>query len=360
VADLRERFLAESPVRGRLGHIYGILTNLLTRPSKAWPHLLPRDYVAATRAAWRASWAGIPDSLGHALEATLLAPYAWADRLATYYANRYRSAFTWTYLLAPLAVLAALGAEFDEAPRKTYWAIANVAVLICLLGLYWVGRRRLWHERWLDYRSLAEQLRHLTVLLPLGHANPALRVPAHQAAGDPRATWVHWYLRAVARQSGVFPAVMDRPYLAACRRLLRTELEQQVEYHATLATRMHSVHARLHRVVVILFVGALAAGGLKLIHGFPLVVTPLAAMLAALGGATHGFLSQGDFQSLARRSTGVRAGLQRLAARLDRLPAPSTRALGDLAEATADVMSGELIDWRVEVGEKPLTLPHTH
>jgi hypothetical protein len=164
----------------------------------------------------------------------------------------------------------------------------------------------------------------------------------------------------VARQAGLFPAVLDAAYLGGYRRLLRSELSQQAEYHASLAARLHALHHRLHRVVVILFVTALAASGLHLAHIYPLVLTPLTALLPALGGATHGFLNQGDFQNLARRSQGVRAGLQRLLLRLDRLRTPSGKVLGDLAGATADVMGEELIDWRVEVGEKPLTLPQTH
>jgi hypothetical protein len=359
VADLRERFLSEPAARGWLGHAYGIITNLLTRPTKLWPRLLPRDYVASTQVAWRASWRTVSERLTAALEAALLAPYAWADQLATYYANRYRSAFTWTYLLAPLAIVGAFAAEHDPA-RERYWLLGNAAIVVLLLVIYFVGRRGQWHQRWLDYRSLAEQLRHLTILLPLGRADPSLRVPAHEASGDPRATWVHWYVRAIARQAGLVPAVMDAPYLAACRDLVRTELTHQAAYHAALAERMRAVHSRLHRVVVVFFAGALAAGAARLSGLYPIMTTSLTALLPALGGATHGFLSQGDFQSLARRSEGVRAGLERLIARLDRVRAPSSRALAGIADAAIDLMGSELIDWRVEVGEKPLSLPQTH
>jgi hypothetical protein len=182
---------------------------------------------------------------------------------------------------------------------------------------------------------------------------------------------VNWYVRAIARQAGLVHAVMNAPYLAACRLLLRTELMDQIAYHGGQAVRLRALHHRLHRFVVTLFVVALVAHGVHMAEEWLLrqrtplmryfwVLAPLAALLPAVGGATHGFLSQADFQSLARRSEGVRVGLQRLVDRLEGLDTPTGRSLRRVAAAATDVMGSELIDWRVEVGEKPLTLPHTH
>ncbi len=359
VADLRERYFAEPAVRGRLGHLYGILTRLVSRAGKPWPRLLPRDYLDATRATWRALWVNVPDSITRPVESALLAPYAWADQLATYYANRHRSAFTWSYLLAPLAVLLAFGKDHDNAHR-IYWIIGYVAVLVSLLTLYWVGKRSLWHERWLDYRSLAEQLRHLVIFFPLGKSRVDLRVPAHAASGDPRTTWVHWYVRAVAAEAGLVSAVVDQEYLAGYRALLSAELDEQITYHTALAANMRGLYRRLNRVVVALFVAGLGTSVLALFDVFPLLVTPLAALLPALAAAVYGFLGQGEFRNLARRSEGVRAELQALLLRLQKRRSLTNRSLERAADDTVEVMGGELIDWRVEIGGKPLSLPKAH
>ena len=359
VPDLRERYFTETPVRGRLGHFYGILTRLVSRAGRPWPRFLPRDYVAATRAAWRRLWVGIPDTMTAPLEAALTTPYAWADQLATYYANRHRSAFTWIYLLTFLAVLFAFGKEHDEA-HLLYWVLGYILTLVCLLGLWWTGKRRLWHERWLDYRSLAEQLRHLILLIPLGRGRPALRVPVHAAAFDPRATWVQWYVRGVASQTGLVSAVVDARYLDGYRALLRAELREQVEYHAALATSMQSVQRRLDRLVLALVLGGLAASALSFTHISSSALIPLTALLPALGGAIYGFLGEGEFRAIARRSQGIHAGLQGLVARLDKLRAPTSRSLERVAEAAVEMMGGELIDWRVDIGGKPLSLPKGH
>jgi hypothetical protein len=47
-----------------------------------------------------------------------------------------------------------------------------IAAELVLLGLiafiYAIGRAHRWHERWIDYRLLAEYLRQLSFLMPLG------------------------------------------------------------------------------------------------------------------------------------------------------------------------------------------------
>jgi hypothetical protein len=377
IRDLREAYVRETAVRGRLGRAYDLLLNLLkvpakqivTDPRKLWPKLLPVDYVAATQRAWKAEWdrePALPQAMRAPLERWLLAPHAWADHLATYYARRYRSAFTWTYVLAPVAVLAALWDYFEEPHHlgPSVWAGVEVAALVSIVGLYAYGKRRLWHERWLDYRSLAERLRHLTFLWPMDRAAPARLGPAHHAGGDPRATWVEWCVHAVLREAGLFQATMDAAYRNACRVLLEKEVcdeeRGQVRYHRDTAARMRSVHHGLHRFATILFATAFL---LSLAHFVPPLAgsghkeafTMLAAVLPALGAAIHGFLSQGDFQNLARRSEGMRADLEDLAFRLK--VADTAAALGDLAEETAEVMGAELIDWRVGIEGKPPSLP---
>lgn len=360
VADLRERYFAERAVRGRMGRLYGAVTRLVSWTKPLWPRLLPSDYVAATRDAWQRLWTGIPQSVTGPLERALVVPYAWADQLATYYANRHRTAFTWIYALTFFAVVVAFGKEHDVPDHRLYWVVGYVVLLFSLIGLWLIGRRKLWHERWLDYRSLAEQLRHLVILFPIGYGRPVLSVPVHAAAFDPRATWVQWYVRGIASQTGLTTTALDARYLDAYRRLLRAELREQVEYHATLAARSRSVQRRLDRLVLALVFSGLAASVIGFAAAERWDLTPLTVLLPALAGAVYGFLGEGEFRAIARRSEGIQAGLQALVARLDRLRAPSSRSLVRAAETAVDMMGGELIDWRVDVGGKPLKLPKGH
>ncbi len=85
----------------------------------------------------------------------------------------YRSAYILSYLLAAAAVFVAL------LPLAMGWTQANVGaeiasiegefvILLAILGLLLCGHWRRWHERWMEYRLLAELIRQLKFLIPLG------------------------------------------------------------------------------------------------------------------------------------------------------------------------------------------------
>ena len=103
---------------------------------------------------------------------TLRPFYAWPDKLAVLFADRYRSAFLLAFLLAAAAVgLAllpvALGLHPHHGAEIACIALEFVAI-VAILALVFLGRRRRWHERWIDYRLTAELVRHLRLVAPLG------------------------------------------------------------------------------------------------------------------------------------------------------------------------------------------------
>jgi hypothetical protein len=402
-----------------------VLASMRWRPATVRP-----DYERTLEANWTQDWSR-PDEPAPEEARELIAavgPHcAWADNLATYYAGKHRGVFTWSYILAPFAVLVAAGGYL--ASKKAFWSTAEpcvalpgatcagvglvatvveIAILVAILYLLRRERRNNYHDKWLDYRALAEKLRHLTILLPLGRTSPAVRVASHVAEGDPRTSWIDWVVRAVIREAGLFrgdmnagvpPALVgsaDAPtrstYLRFCRRvLLDGELCGQARYHLRVSSRLHTVAHSLHQWTGRLFWAALIAAGVhllvdareaKLVHDRPRVVaagnhaavealdhethllhglggllTLLAVVLPAFGGAAHGFLSQGDFQNTSRRSKGLATKLQSYLADLGGpLPLTSTR-LGDIAEDAAREMTEELVGWRVETKAKPAGYP---
>jgi len=175
--DLRERYFAESAHSSRTGGLYDRTLDFLT----AWPHpgrvkgpdVLP-DYEAETRRRWTAEWTrvGLCAAMQEALLRTgLHRHYGWASELAAHYAARYRTAFFTNYMLSWVAVGgAAFGVFFTRVGSAREELIA--ALVECFL-LFWIGvtvilgRRRQYHARWLGYRSLAERIRVLPILLPV-------------------------------------------------------------------------------------------------------------------------------------------------------------------------------------------------
>ena len=171
--------------------------------------------------------------------------HGWADRLATAYGAAFRQTFTWVFMLAWIAVLAAyLGAvrldvspvgRFDrrvdrdrraghDQPAGAPGTPSAPARAVARLSL------------------LAERIRHLAVLWPLARSTPLVRVPLSPLAGDPRESWVGWMLRGVAREAGMIEGTLDHAHALACRDLLRdAELEPQRAFHRGTMSRAAQV-----------------------------------------------------------------------------------------------------------------------
>ena len=344
-----------------LGKTYAIVTGAIAT-SMSIP-TLPADCVSATREAWREDWqaARLPAAMTDQVENKLLPHFAWANHLSILYAIRYRSAFFWIYLLATFAVGAAvishkhdvaaidlrarqqaagcgttggsptvdcarLGADLKHQKHVARgWTGAELAILLTIVGLFGRGRLGKYHEKWVDYRSLAERIRHLSFLMPLGTTSPAIRVPVPAQHADPSSTWLNWLFRAIVRQAGLFHATVDQTYLNHCRALLEEHiLRGQAAYHKRLGARLSALHRRLHRLTIALFAAAVVVSALHYLHidwaeWDPQLPFVLAVLLPTIGAAIHGFLSQGDFENVALRAESAHEQLVRLSEELGTL-----------------------------------------
>lgn len=399
--DLRNEYFRETSRPGRWTHTFarmaqsyrkGRLRALippLTPLELLW-HLwrgqgdpaLPADYGEAGRRALAgaglASGGEPADSEGEI--ADRFGPtFGWADHLAVYYAGRYRSAYAFIFALAWVAVLVAvLGAGFDLAglePAVWAAAVVEVGVLLSVLWLARRGRSTRLHERWLDYRLLAERVRHLAALRLVCRAAPGLRVPAGVLPGDPRRSWVAWLARALEREAGLCPGTMDRGRLARARELVGGLLvRSQRAYSRSTVALLEGLAGPLHRWADACFVTAL---GLALLHLPPvhhaiaawLPTAPVradagdltgwallaaAVVLPAWAGALHGFAAQADLEGSTLRAAGLADSLGEIERRLDVDRAEDSGALGDLALSAVRVLEGDLVMWRTTFEGKPL------
>src|SRR5262249_46082748 len=129
---------------------------------------------------------------------------------ANYCAGSYRGAFMFNYFLGWLAVLAAaialgllalMGRE--DAPLWsgiTLGALELTAIVGIILNVRQAHKED-WQLKAINYRYLAEMLRQMDFLAPLGCSTPSSRAPIQWAAHDPRQTWMSWLFRAVVREA---------------------------------------------------------------------------------------------------------------------------------------------------------------
>ncbi|MEO8451452.1 MAG: hypothetical protein ABI647_16785, partial [Gemmatimonadota bacterium] len=400
--DLLDDFFSEQIPPGRLGKAYDVMVKWLMRPGSRWlptflmwPRVLARvtqqafdqDPVGAAMREWRGQWASVPvvpEPLRERLCRELAPTYAWADRFATYYANRYRSAYTTVFSLTWVAVVAAvigLGANMFEAdlfakdgrgptPGVLEWlvpatGVVELVVLMAIAGLVWWGSRQRFHEKWVDYRSLAERFRHLTFLWPLGRSSGFARAPQANDPNDPRRSWFAWLFRARVRELGLFGADFTPPHFDGCRHLLLDhELEEQRDYHRRNIDKMSRMYHFAHGRTEWLFYAAALLAFAHLGHWVYEQVThpghhpntsedlliaiafaAVAVFLPSRAAALHGWVGQGDFLGSALRSAELQyrlAEVQRIGRSLTEV---SSHTLGDVAIDAARVMEGDLAAW---------------
>jgi hypothetical protein len=311
----------------------------------------------------------------------LATAYSWSDAWGVWLAQVFRSAFVMNFSFAAFAViLAALSLVWTdiedlatklgiaEMARELAWhkvpfVLVELILIASVLGVTTAGNRKGWHHRWIEAREVAERLRMAFPLWALG-----LR-PTTFPVEEP--AWTGWYTRAIVREQGMRPAILDAAGLQQARATLRDLLADQCSYHRSTEVRMEKMERRLERTGIVLLtltLLALIAFPLILIlcsvlgYDMPLIrisfaVTGIAAGLPALGTATFGIRVIGDFDGIARRSKRTYEMLQRIIDAIDAEDPPSVAALRTRARAASDIMLGDVSTWRLGAESRTLAIP---
>jgi hypothetical protein len=291
--------------------------------------------------------------------------YRWADALANFYGNYYRTAYVSVYLLGAAAVWLAL-LSLNEGVGA-WFAVGELVVITGIMLVISAGKHWHWHDRWLNHRLLAEQFRQAALLVPLGRTGAWFRglvAPLGERPGEP---WTTWLFRARVREARLAEAPLTPDELERYRVRLLAVVRSQREYHEGNHHALHTLEHRLHGLGTVLFVLTLIACVLHIFAGssfsgvshetweYSLVVA--AAVFPALGGAMAAITSHGEFRRIARRSEAMANRLGALEQRVEGMRGATSDQYAEVAEAVTQLMTAELLDWHVMLLERPLVLP---
>jgi hypothetical protein len=337
---------------------------------------------------WDKFIASAPDviDLQERLRQVLLPRYVWADSLAIYFSHHYRSAYVLAYGLSALAVFVALGGLFaDSLDAKAAFVLFELIIIGAIIQIIRYGRRWRWHERWLEYRALAEALRHgrfIAFVSEFGHLHDRLDEGTRLES-----PWTLWYIRATMREVGLPTATLDGTYQwRLLNATLRHEIHEQLNYHEGNRGSVHKIDHMLHSLGVICFsiafgilsvffigyvfeyalthIGATAQSSVaKMLSGSLLYLKSamifFSAGLPALGAALAGIRVHGDFEGSKERSDRMIDTLTALEHDY-RMAMDRDIGLNESAEMlirTTRLMSEDVIAWQELYGRKRLTLP---
>ena len=286
--------------------------------------------------------------------------YSWADRLATHFAQTYRSGHIFNFILGGFAVC--LGLSGFMAPHlKFEFAAIELVITLAIIVNASIGSRQEWHRRWLDYRQLAERLRPMRSLKLLGIAAPD---PPGTATNPVPKRWIDWYASGIWRAMGCPSGSIDGRCAAALASAIADhEVAPQVGYHQRHAHQIEMLDQRLEWIATMLFGATLLASVATLIGlavaasyvgRFGNWFTLVSAGFPALGTAVFGIRFQGDFGGDALRSLATANTLAHIEDELRRDVSLSRAA--DLTEQAGRIMLADLDEWRLVNQQRDLSV----
>ena len=365
--DPRERsfyaqFSRERQRRIRLRLEYPILLALTGTARLKANHWREARTSAVIDEEWQNFLAGCSDCHGVSASLDLLhKAYGWADRMATYYAQTFRSGHIFNFVLAAGAVLLGLS-SFALPASKLHLATVEIVITLAIIINTAFGIRYEWHRRWLDYRQLAERLRPLRSLKLLGIAAPD---PPGEPANPVAGRWIDWYAASVWRALGCPHGRIGPDNTAELTSAIVThELEPQIDYNQRSARQIETLDKRLARIGMGLFVATLVSSIiviLGLIYDPDWVentndwFTLLSAGFPAVGTAIFGIRFQGDFGASALRSRSTAHTLTSIRDQLGTGQSSLNRS-ADLMEQSARAMLADLDEWRLIIQQLDLSV----
>ena len=280
------------------------------------------------------------------------------DSLANHYARLYRSSAVSEILLAIVAAFIAV-LTFIFFP-----VIAGVSLLVpiavngLIIADVTIRTKRRWHERWLDYRVIAERLRCLRFLHPLGLGLKQDANPFHEN----EVSWVAWYVRRHERSLDPPHGLVEAAEIARrAQRLADMEIADQLDYHRKAFRQLGLFDRRLSiaatfalgaatAAAVLFGISAYFAGSTERVSWRPLAVIVL-SVLPAIAAAFTGIRSGADLVRLVERSETTAAGLTNLQ-NIIRSASMTYDRLAVAAARAAEIMTDELSEWRFVLESK--------
>lgn len=303
------------------------------------------------------------------------------DDLSNYYGNLYRGSYVFNYFMGALAVLMALvpiGFSFEENFGENahhyslIFSAIELMIIAIILGIYKVGAtpadskkekwpfplqkwrnhflNHRWHERWLDYRILAESFRYKVLLYPVDI--DSLKHPGEQRRDNH--SWVDVYFSFCLSTLEPEPK-MD---LITHKAYLLEIMEEQMKYHQANFKSSERIHHRLHSVASLLFFGTFFACFSHFFWHNPLL-TLLSAFFPALAAAMHGILATGEFSKLALVSERMVEQIEDLIERLELLnktPINPKDTIEAITKNFHDIVIAEALGWKAMFIDKNVPL----
>lgn len=255
----------------------------------------------------------------------LIPTYVHADQRAATYQKWHVRTSKAIHLFAAIAVTIVVG-QVIFRPHELWIIWFEICSMIAVVAALIFSNILGWHEKWIDYRFLAEQLRTIMfTIVTQGNPDSELKQSSQTLPfyNKPK-NWIDFLVAGQVKD--VLANLKSSAELEAVKGfVIKGWLTDQKEWHKKNAKRKKQVEHKLQRTVLILFCITLAMAVLHLsgvghghiedgreIYYFSNWGTFLAITLPAWGAAIHAISKQLEYERIATRSTKMAVELERL------------------------------------------------
>lgn len=286
----------------------------------------------------------------HTICEQMLPHYNRMDILAMRYQNLYFKAGSLIYTLAAAAVaVAAFQALFlSNWPRII---LIEVAFIVAVFIIFWLGNRQKWHSKWIDYRFLAERFRSALFMASANINVTTMHPPRHLSLSYSSHDWM---VDAFSSFWNLLPQlqVSDSSDFVGLRKFLLTAwIDDQIRYYKSTSQRHWRRHRRMSLAGNTLFSCTFIAAVLHVLHVGPDIFHRLLVFMAiifpAIGGALGAIRIQREYLRSAKRSTEMVRHLEETKEKMKE--AQNLESVLPLVREAEETLLHENEDWRVVV-----------
>ncbi len=293
------------------------------------------------------------------LVSALLPHYSRADSLALRYRKLHTTSAIWLYRLAAFSVTVAVFQTLFFT-GQTGWTVLELLALTWAIVMFRVSIFKRWHEKYLNYRHLAERIRILLFQSVVGQqtrTESVLRaaLPFYPGPGG----WVPDVVSELKRDLPSM-AVPEEGFYAVRKFVTEGWISDQVIYHQRNASVKERYSVRDRRIIIALLAGTLAAGLVhlsKLVHDpvMESLIISLVIILPSFASAQHAIGIVRDFERISTRSARMKELLQVIAHSMNN--ATGWEELKREMSHAEEIMATENHEWWVSLSFRRVSLP---
>lgn len=278
-----------------------------------------------------------------------------ADILALRFQRRYNNTGSLIYLLSALAVfVAAFQSLFmSDEPRLL---LVEIALMLFVLAIFLLGQRQRWHDKWLDYRFLAERLRSALFMALVNAEMTTSRRPRIVPLVFPSRAWMVtafstlWIKRPRFKREDLASSREPRDFI------VRSWIDDQIHYHKGISSRYYQRQRYmvlasftlffLTIIIISIYVVLRELRGVS--HGtFTNALSLMASFLPAVAASITAIRTHRDYLRNSRFSDGMARYLEEMKSQIEK--AEDYKDFLGWVKEIEETMQHENQEWHVEI-----------